>query len=98
MIKARVIKLQNISNKDETNMYVRTGDVFEGQIMTWPEIGESFYLWDGKACYDFSNQYVLRTTPITELIGDREFKTLNSIYKIVTKEDERDERIKIILQ
>jgi hypothetical protein len=40
----------------------------------------------------------LRTTPITELIGDREFRTLNSIYKIVTKEDERDERIKIILQ
>jgi hypothetical protein len=91
MTKAKVIKLQNISNRDEENMQVRTGDLFEGQIKIWPEIGECFYLWDG-------NQYVLVTTPITELIGDREFKTLNSIYKIVTKEDERDERIKIILQ
>lgn len=91
MMKAKVIKLQNIAEKDESLMYVRTGDIFEGQIKTWPEIGECFYLWDG-------NQYVLRTTPITELIGDREFKTLNSIYKIVTKSDERDEQIKIILQ
>jgi hypothetical protein len=97
MIKAKVIKLQNISNKDETNMYVRTGDIFEGQFADWPEVGMSFHLlgltfirdeWDIK----------LRTTPITELIGDREFKTLNSIYKIVTKSDERDEQIKIILQ
>ena len=91
MTKAKVIKLQNITDKEESLMYVRTGDIFEGQIKTWPEIGESFYLWD-------DNQYVLRTTPITELIGDREFRTLNSIYKIVTKEDERDERIKIVLQ
>ena len=97
MIKAKVIKLKNISNKDETNMYVRTGDIFIGQFVHWPEVGMSFHLmgfdgirdeWDVK----------LRTTPVTELIGDREFRTLNSIYKIVTKEDERDERIKIILE
>jgi hypothetical protein len=41
---------------------------------------------------------VLITTKVIEIIGDREFKTLNSIYKIITLEDERDERIKIILK
>jgi len=93
MIKAKVIKLQNITDKDESRMYVRTGDIFIGQFVDWPEVGMSFHLlgfdeWESK----------LRTTPVTELIGDREFRTLNSIYKIVTKEDERDERIKIILE
>ena len=84
-------------NKDFLFENVRTGDIFIGQFVHWPEVGMSFHLmgfdgirdeWDVK----------LRTTPVTELIGDREFRTLNSIYKIDTKEDERDERIKIILE
>lgn len=29
MIKAKVIKLQNITDKDESRMYVRTGDIYE---------------------------------------------------------------------
>jgi hypothetical protein len=28
MIKAKVIKLQNITDKDESRMYVKTGDIF----------------------------------------------------------------------
>lgn len=90
-MKAKVIKIKNITENNESFMFVRTGDIFEGQIQDWPEIGKIFYLWQ-------DSRYVLRTTSVTELINDREFKTLNSIYKIVTYSDERDERIKIILQ
>ena len=97
MIKAKVIKLQNITDKDESRMYVKTGDIFIGQFVNWPEVGMSFHLLGFDGIRDEWNS-ALRTTPVTELIGDREFRTRNSIYKIVTKEDERDERIKIILQ
>lgn len=92
MIKAKVFKIKNISNKDEINMQVKTGDIFSGQFENWPEVGMSFYLFNDLGFPE------LRTTPITELISDKEFRTLNSIYRIVTKEDERDERIKLILK
>lgn len=95
MIKAKVFKLKNISDKDEINMQVKTGDIFSGQFVHWPEVGMSFHLFNENLGFP---EIELRTTPITELIGDREFRTLNSIYRIVTKEDERDERIKIILE
>ena len=94
MIDAKVIKVKNISDKDEKLMWVQTGDIFYGKINKWPEIGESFYLIENDSKYAYS----LRTTPVTEIISDREFKTLNSIYKIITKSDERDERIKTILE
>lgn len=94
MIEAKVIKVKNISDKDEKEMWVQTGDIFYGKINKWPEIGESFYLIENDSKYAYS----LRTTPVTEIISDREFKTLNSIYKIITKSDERDERIKTILE
>jgi hypothetical protein len=91
MIKAKVIKIQTLPDKEEKNMYIKSGDIFHGSFNTWPEIGKSFQLWN-----DWTIE--LRTTQVTEIISDREFRTLNSIYKIVTQEDERDERIKIILK
>ena len=94
MIDAKVIKVKNISGKDEAITWVHTGDVFYGKINKWPEVGESFYLIEDNSRYTYS----LRTTPVTEIINDREFKTLNSIYKIITKSDERDEKIKNILE
>ena len=95
MIKAKVFKIKNISNKDEIYMQIKTGDIFSGQFENWPEVGMSFHLFNDDLGFP---EIELRTTPITELINDREFRTLNSIYKIVTKEDERDERIKLILK
>jgi hypothetical protein len=92
MIDAKVIKVKNISDKDEAFMWIHTGDVFYGKINKWPEVGESFCLNEN------NSRYSLRTTPVTEIINDREFKTLNSIYKIITKSDERDEKIKNILE
>ena len=88
MIKAKVVKLQPLPDKDEKVMYVKSGDIFQGSFKDWPKVGESFVLWRGMGIE-------LRTTEVKEIIGDREFKTLNSIYKIVT---DRDETIELILQ
>jgi hypothetical protein len=93
MIEAKVVKLKNISDRDESKMWVQTGDVFSGVIRNWPKVGESFYLFSNRR-----DDYELRTTPVTEIINDREFKTLNSIYRITTKSDIRDEKIKTILE
>lgn len=88
MIKAKVIKLKTLPDKDEKIMNVKSGDVFEGSFENWPEVDKSFVLVN-------SISGGLRTSTVVEIIGDREFRTLNSIYKIVT---ERDEKIKIILE
>lgn len=88
MIKAKVIKLKTLPDKDEKIMNVKSGDVFEGSFENWPEVNKSFVLVNGISGG-------LRTSTVVEIIGDREFRTLNSIYKIVT---ERDEKIKIILE
>jgi hypothetical protein len=96
MIEAKVIKVKNISDRDEKEMWIQTGDIFYGIINEWPEIGKSFYLVENDK--KVNSRHVLTTTPVTEIMSDREFKTLNSIYKIITKSDERDERIKTILE
>jgi hypothetical protein len=88
MIKAKVVKLQTLPDKDEKVMYVKSGDIFQGSFKHWPKIGESFVLWRGMSIE-------LRTTEVKDVISDREFKTLNSIYKIIT---ERDETIEFILK
>jgi hypothetical protein len=46
----------------------------------------------------FKVQLSMQTSIVSEIIDDRTFKTKNSIYKIVTIEDERDEKIKIIFK
>lgn len=93
VIEAKVVRLKNISSKDESTMYVQTGDVFTGFIIRWPEVGESFCLYNNKG-----NNYELRTAPVTKKINDKEFETLNSIYRITTKADIRDEKINNILE
>lgn len=98
MIKAKVIKLNTLPGKDEKDMFIKSGDIFKGKFKNWPNIGSSFVLFDDNENVRFSNSIVLSTTEVVEIISDREFRTKNSIYKIVTLEDERDERIKIILE
>ena len=74
---------------------------YMGSWSSWPTVGRSFLFY---VCspenIDNSPAPVepIVTTMVTELIDDRTFRTKNSIYKIVTLEDERDEKIKIILK
>jgi hypothetical protein len=88
-IKIKLVKLNHISSTiSEKNIRVKVGDINEGFMTFFPVLGIPFDLDQG--------QLIFRTTDVQEIIDDRTFKTKNSIYKIVTLEDEREERIKIL--
>lgn len=92
-IKAKVVKLQSISNKIG---YIDVGDEFVGFFLENPKVGNFFTLYDENS-EKFSDFIQLRTTEIKEIIDDRTFKTRNSIYKITTLSDERDDKLNSIL-
>ncbi len=96
MIKSKLIKIDNSKSStfSEKEMKVKVGDLFEGYFEDWPEVEQSFVFY--KLPTRLTNQ--LMTSRVIEIIDDRTFRTMNSIYKIVTVEDERDEKIKIILE
>lgn len=96
MIKAKLIKLKSIGELSEDKVYVKEGQVIEGEFMIWPVVGDSFTFLRPNG-NKFSERLPIHTSIVSELIDDRTFKTMNSIYKIVTLEDERDEKIKIIV-
>jgi hypothetical protein len=96
MIKSKLIKIDNSKSStfSEKEMKVKVGDLFEGYFEDWPKVEQSFVFY--KLPVRLTNQ--LMTSRVVEIIDDRTFRTMNSIYKIVTVEDERDEKIKIILE
>lgn len=91
--KAKVVKLQSISNRIG---YIDVGDEFVGFFLEKPKVGNFFTLYDENP-ENFSDFIQLRTTEIKEIIDDRTFKTRNSIYKITTLSDERDDKLNSIL-
>lgn len=93
-IKAKVVKLENISSNKIA--YIDVGDEFFGYFTKEPSIGEYFTLYNDKA--DKLSDFIkLRTTEVKEIIDDRTFKTKNSIYKITTLSDERQDKLNTIL-
>lgn len=96
MIKAKLIKLKSIGDLSEDKVYVKEGQIVNGEFMIWPIVGDSFIFFRPHG-ERFSERLPIYTSIVSELIDERTFKTKNSIYKIVTQEDERDEKIKIII-
>jgi hypothetical protein len=96
MIKAKLIKLESISNLPDEKIYVKDGQIVNGVFDNWPSVGTSFVFSrpDGRT---LSQTLPIITSTVEEIIDERTFKTKNSIYKIVTQEDEREEKIKIII-
>lgn len=96
MIKAKLIKLESIGDLSEDRIYVKDGQVIEGGFYHWPVVGNNF-IFERPNGERFSQRLPITTSTVQEIIDDRTFKTQNSIYKIVTLEDERDQKIKIIM-
>ena len=92
MIPARVIKLKNI--KEDKKSLIDEGQIFEGVLFDWPELDKSIYLYRK---FEHSYQTILTTTMIKEIINKNTFVTRNSIYKVITKEEEREELLSSIL-
>lgn len=93
---AKLVKLESLSS-DDKYAYVKNGEVFSGYFYDWPEIDHSFIFIRDASSNRFSSSSPLSTSMVKEIIDDRTFKTMNSIYKIITLEDERDDKIRIIL-
>lgn len=83
-MKDKLIKIKSFQS-DTDVIYIKKDDVMYGKIFSWPVVGQSFYFGG------------IQTTEVLEIIDDRTFRTKNSIYKIITLEDERNDKIKIIV-
>jgi hypothetical protein len=95
VIKSKLIKIKHTSNLFlESEVNIKTDDVFIGQFENWPIVGREFVFFRfGDEFHDYYGPII--TTEVLEVIDNRTFKTKNSIYNIVT---ERDENIEKILQ
>lgn len=90
-MKGKLIKLKTLQSGN--NLFIKEGDVNIGNFSYWPEVGTSFIF------IQENGQSLLTSEVINIMDKDkRQFKTRNSIYKIVTVEDERDEKINIIIK
>jgi len=96
---AKAIKIESF--QEGKVLQVKKGDILNGYFFEWPVVGKSFVIYTCSP-EDINSSpapvFPIFTTEVKEIIDDRTFKTRNSIYKIVTLEDERDEKIKIILK
>lgn len=92
IIPVKVVKLKNI--KEDILSLISEGQVFEGVLFDWPELDKSIYVYRE---FRQSYQTILTTTKVSEIIDNNTFATRNSVYKVITKQDERDEIISSIL-
>jgi len=97
MIKSKLVKLANVNViTDQSRIRVKVGDVLEGYFNYWPVVGIPFSFYEKYA--DMDTYRSIQTSIVNSIFDERTFKTNNSVYKIVTVEDERDEKIKLILE
>lgn len=96
-MQGKLIKLKSLQSlTEQERIFVKEGDIIEGNFNDWPKIGQSFTIFKspGKNLFSFP----VFTTEVQEIIDDRTFRTRNSIYKIITIEDERENKISIIIE
>jgi hypothetical protein len=91
IISARVIKLKNIRNDSSL---IEEGEIFEGVLFDWPTLNQSIFLYRK---FGHSYQTILHTTKVSEIVDRNTFATRNSLYKVVSIQEERDEKISSIL-
>jgi hypothetical protein len=62
---------------------IYAGDVRKGHYNNQPEVGVRFYFGTGK---DHVREH-LRTSTVTEILGEGKFKTLNSTYVLINLDE-----------
>lgn len=72
------------------NPYFEDGRVFVGYFTESPRIGRGFSFWQ-------KNETPIYTTEVVEIIDNFTFRTKNTIYHLITAEEERDLKIKNII-
>lgn len=96
-IKARITKIESLNTDGYET--IKQGDEFTSVFYDWPKIGDNFIFYE----QIYNNGKVTMSSPIVttsvhEIIDDVTFKTKNSIYRIYTKTQEREDKINNILE
>lgn len=101
---AKAIKIESFQENGlmaKYRLHVKKGDILDGYFYKWPVVGDSFVIYTCTPDHIYNSPAPVNpvyTTIVKEIIDDRTFRTKNSIYKIVTLEDERNEKISIIIE
>ena len=90
--KALITKQKDL--KGHNFSQIEEGRQFNAIFFDWPEVGKSFVFYDTNR-YRFSTP--IHTTEVLELIDERTIRTKNSIYTILTIEQQREDKIDTIL-
>lgn len=96
-IKAKITKVESL--KPDGYEEIKEGDEFTSIFYHWPVVGDNFTFYEQTLKNGIvTMSYPIFTTIVTEIIDDTTFKTKNSIYKIYTKIQEREDKINNILK
>lgn len=95
-IKAKITKINSL-NPDGYEI-IKEGQEFTSVFYEWPKIGHNFVFYEQIQ----NNGSVMMSSPIfttsvVDIIDEMTFKTKNSIYRIYTRTQERDDKINNIL-
>ena len=93
MIKAKIKKTKSLIVPLSKSKFssIQEGDYFENATFReWPTVGKHFSFYD-------PSRGNVTTTEVIEILEDRKFKTKNSIYELITIEEERDDKINDII-
>ena len=95
MYKSKLIKISGVAGSR-----IKNNEVLDGHFFEWPSVDKRFQFIVNHSSLkiDFSSVWPITTSLVTEVIDIRTFKTMNSIYKLVLLEDERNEKIEKILK
>lgn len=92
MIKSKIKKIKSLTLSKINFSSIQEGDYFENATFReWPTVGKRFSFYD-------PSRGNVTTTEVIEILEDRKFKTKNSIYELITIEEERDDKINLIIE
>jgi hypothetical protein len=95
-IESRLTKMEAIN---ESN-YLSVGDSFTGFYYDPPKVGETFvFFCDG--LHKIGNRFSsgpFSTSTVMEIVDEFSFKTKNTLYYLIDKSKERDQKIEELLQ
>jgi hypothetical protein len=88
-IRAKITKQKDLTNHKMPTIF--EGQQFNAYFFEWPKVGSSF------SFFDMNYWTPISTTEVLEIIDEKTFRTKNSIYTILTVEQEREDKINNIL-
>lgn len=95
--KAKITKIESINADGYEN--IKEGDEFSSIFYEWPKVGDNFIFHEQLSKNGISTMLSPTvTTTVVEIIDDVTFKTKNSIYRIYTRDQEREDKINNILK